>query len=782
MTEPAVVQALLTARTTADVEALVGQMEMAGLNGRQPIGDRDNNAGTIEIASNPYSAIGERLTNGIDAVLDLRAELLGYRTIEDWPEVPTGPRDAARTLLNIPKAGVSDLTDTERRSLAEKIVVMLEESGIKQRPTVMVEDRGIGQHFTEMPGGLLSLNRSNKLRKPWQHGSYGQGGSATLRFCPYTVVISRKAPQLLQTGEADLVGWTIAYRDEGDPYKEALPVYRYWVGPDDDVPVFDPALLPDPSWHGTRIVHIGYDLSRYSQAYTQLTNGAWGMFQALLFDPVVPFLIGGRRQLDLDAVNKGAVADDDMSDLVVKAGDSTRVVSGNKVRLDVGPRGKDPEIAWRGSDVRDLTKAHGHDLGKLRINYWVVRRPVDSERKTDPTLAYVTADSAVTVTLNGQRHEVERRAWLKARLGLPYLAKNLIVQIDIDELSPPARRQLFSSSRERMVDGQMKTLIYDEAVAALKSDAELRRLEAEMRERAMSKGAEEVADKVRAKLAKFVNTILKNKTQKIKVPDNTITVGPPPPRPPGPRTPPRSTDDTNLPSAPTDMKFERDPITVTQGRRTTVWLHLDAKNGYLQRHEDDLSVRFTPSLGGKVVDVAKSELLAGKSLWTLQAQPDAPVTEGEIEAVLITPNGLLRASAKVFVVKAPKPAKTKLKEVDAPVTGPNIVWVTRDEWDDDFGEKNVGQVNIGDDNTDIRVNRHHPLIDKALGDKSLSAEQVKTRGDRYLFAIGCGLFRQEYFLREGERPSDEHVRSEQERMAEAVLIAIDERMIELDDE
>jgi hypothetical protein len=783
LTPTAIIQAVLTARTTEQVEKLIELMLAFGLAGDRPIGDRDNNAGTIEIASNPYSALGERMTNGIDAELELAAVRLGYRQPEDWPELPSNPRDAARLLFNVPKAGIADLTEKERRGLGERIVVMLEESGVKEKPTVIVEDHGIGQIPAEMPHGLLSLNRSNKLRKPWQHGAYGQGGSATLRFSSYTIFVSRKAPDLLLPGEPDLVGWTVAYRDEGDPYKEALAVYRFYVGPDKEVPVFNPAALPDPSWHGTRIVHVAYELSRYSQAYTQLTNGAWGMFQSLFFDPVLPFLIGGRRQIDLDAVKKGAVADDDMSDLVITSGDSTRVVLGNKVRLDVGPRGKDPEIAWHGSEIVDLTKAHGADLGRLRVNYWVVRRPLDSIRKTDPTLAYVTADSAVTVTRNGQRHEAERRAWLKERVALPYLAKNLIVQVDIDELTPPARRELFSATRERMVDGPMKTLVYEEAVAALKSDSELRRLENEMRDRAMSKGAEEIADKVRSKLEKFVNTFLKNKSRTILVADESKTNVGPGPRRPGRPSPPRSTDDTNLPNAPTDMRFERDPIVITQGKRTTVWLYVDAKNGYLQRHEDDLKVSFTPELGGKVLDVGKSELLAGKSMWTLLAQPDAPLAEGEIEAILMTVNGLLRASAKVRVIAAPTISERKQRQKEVPAKGPNIVWVKRDEWDSDFNEKTVGQVNISDDNTDIRVNRDHRLIERALGDKLLSEEQVKGRANRYLFAVGCGLFRQEYALREGAtRPTDEQIQAEQERMAEAVLMAIDDRMLDLDND
>ena len=64
----------------------------------------------------------------------------------------------------------------------------------------------------------------------------------------------------------------------------------------------------------SRIVHVGYELPRYSQAYTQLTTGVWGMFHAALFDPVLPFLVGGQREVDVKAT---------------KDIDSTRVVVGN---------------------------------------------------------------------------------------------------------------------------------------------------------------------------------------------------------------------------------------------------------------------------------------------------------------------------------------------------------------------------------------------------------------------------------------------------------------------
>ena len=94
---------------------------------------------------------------------------------------------------------------------------------------------------------------------------------------------------------------------------------------------------------------------------------------------------------------------------------------------------------------------------------------------------------------------------------------------------------------------------------------------------------------------------------------------------------------------------------------------------------DDLSVSFSPELQDKVGDVAKSELLAGKSLWTLQAAEDAPLGEGEIEAVLITPMGLLKTGAVVRVVEPPAPKAPKPRN-QQPETSLDIRWVSREEW------------------------------------------------------------------------------------------------------
>jgi hypothetical protein len=772
---------ILTARTQSEVEALVAAAAAAGINDSRLIGNADSNAGPIEGSSAPHSALIERATNGIDAVLELHARLAGYERIDDWPQPPAGPREAAQILLKLPKRGTEDLTDIERRRLAENLLIMLEESGIKDSPTVIIEDRGIGQSIFEMPNGLLSLNRGNKAQKPWQSGAYGQGGSATLRFCPYTIFVSRKAPTLLGQGEEDKVAWTVAYRDEGDPYKDALPVYRYLVGDGGQVPSFDPSQLPDPEWHGTRVVHVAYELSRYAKGFTQLQKSIWVLFNSYLFDPVLPFLIGGRRQIDLDAVNKGTKAARKMSERALDPGDPSRPIGGNRYRLDHISE-KNIEVPWQNSVIRDLSAAYGKEIGELKINYWVLRRPADSSSATEPAESYVGADSAVTVTLNGQRHDAQSRTWLANRLELPYLKRNLIVQIDIDGILPPAKRELFVSTRERMVELAMRDLIYQEAVQALNEDEELRRLNDEMRDRAMSKGAKEVGEKIRRKLARFIDTYIKEQSETVTVPDKGDPRPSPRPKPPGPKPPPRPTDDSHLPNVPTDIKFDREPVKIVQGRRTTVWLFADAKNEYLERQEDDLTIRFSDDLEGKVRLLGRSQLLGGKSLWTLVAQEDAPLHGGEIEVLLITPNGLLRATAAIEVRAPKKDSERRQREEKEPPKGPNIRWVERDEWDAEFTEKTVGEVAFGQDDTDIRVNRHHPLLVRALNDKRLSKERIDASAEQYLFAIACGLFRLAYSERMAESPREgEQIAAEQERMAEVALIAIDDRIVDFED-
>lgn len=746
----ALAQAISAAKTPEDIERLMSTAAAElGEQHWRDLGDRPNNAGTVQIASSAASALIERVTNAIDGMLELKAE-------EHTGSLPASPRDAAREWFGVPRNGIGELDDKARRGLASNITVLLEDSGDPTRPTVRVIDRGIGQHPADADATLLSLNENNKVGKPYLQGAYGQGASATYRFGRYTLIVMRRKPAL-NGGREDLVGWTIVWEDPGDPYVDKLAIYRYLVDANGEIPVFDPSLLPDPTWHGVNVTHVAYDLRGYTAAYTQPKNGIWALFHSSLFDPVLPFLVGGNRDLDVKTAGE----------------DSTRVVIGNAARLNNpnGPRG-DLAVSYRNSESYDIGKATGRDLGRFAINYWVLQRPAGSTSTSDPTASYVGPDNAVTMTLSGQRQDAENRTWLRNRTELPFLVRNLIVQIDVDGLSPIAKRELFSSTRERAVDGDLRERIYAEVATVLKQDSELRRLEREERDRLLAQSTEQVDDKVRERLRNHIETLLKNKTRKVrrteKVPETTGGGGG------GSRS--RDTDDSTLLSVPTRMRFLRDPITIKRGGTTTVWVEINAKNGYLPEHEDDLLVSFDAGLAGKVSDVAKSRLLGGKSLWRFQAAADAPLGDYAVEAILVTASGVITAASTVRVTEPPK-TKTKTTTAEEPDKGPVIKWMRRGSWAGlGWDSQTVGEVQVRSDETLILLNRDQRLLERALDlNKKLTKEQIQTRESRYLFPVACGLYEQYDAAKDlKDPPSSEYVKGELERLAEAVLLVIDQ--------
>jgi hypothetical protein len=740
------VKAIESVKSVAEVEALLAAV---GPTHWRDLGDRPGNAATVQIASSPASALIERVTNGIDGMLELEAEI-------HPGSFPSSPRLAAREWFGVPRDGLADLPDKERRRLAENIRVNLEESGEADRPTVTILDRGIGQHPSDAPSTLLSLNENNKVSKPYLQGAYGQGAAATYRFARYTLILTRRAPDLNE-GQGDLVGWTVVWEDPADPAVNKLPVYRYLVGSDGEIPTFDPTLLADPSWHGVKVTHIAYGLRGYKAAYTQPKNGLWALLHSSLFAPVLPVLVGGSRRIDVKAAGEN----------------STRVVIGNAARLDSakGPAGGDLSVSYRNSETFDLGKATGRDVGRFAVNYWVLQRSPGSTSKTDPTASYIGPDQAVTMTLSGQRQDSESRTWLRNRTELSFLVKNLVVQVDVDALAPLGKRELFASTRERAVDSELRDRIYAEVVTVLRGDEELRRLEREERDRLLAQNTEQVDEKIRDRLRKRIDTLLKGKTRKVKrterVPDNNGGGG---------GKPRRDTDDAHLGSVPTTMQFLRDPITVKQGGTTTVWVEIDAKNGYLPEHEDDLTVSFDPKLEGKVSDIAKSRLLGGKSQWRLQAATDAPLGDFGVEAILVTATGVISTSVPIKVIK---PTETKKREtiVEEPDSGPEVRWFRKDQWDGlGWDRRTVGEVKVTSGETLILLNRDQHLLETSLDrNKKLSQEQIEKREDRYLLPVACALFEQHEAAKDADpTPGEEYVRGEMERLAEAVLLVIDQ--------
>lgn len=573
---------IMAARTSTDVEELLDDATVLfGAMHWRPVGDRPNNIGTIRMASDPALALVERITNSIDALLDLGAH-------QNPHEAPPSPREAAQRWYAVPRQGLGDMVNEDRRKLGEKISVTLMESGESKRPTIVVEDEGIGQSPSAFSTTLLSLNESNKVSQPHTAGTYGQGGSATFGFSKATIILSRRHPAFTD-GSSDMVGFTLVM-EKDDPLNQRLPNYEYLVCADKSVIELDARLFMGLK-HGTRITHISYDFQGWTGPFT---TAAWQIFHQALFDPVLPFKVSGTRAKE------------------AKLG--SRIVIGNAARLSHVDAVKDIELAHFDAVKYEL----GPDWGSVIFNYWALERPVDSASASDVAASYVQAGSAVSMTLFGQRQDAEPRSWIREQAKLPFLYKNMVIQIDADGLSPIAKRELFASTRERATSSEIRSVIYKGLASTLLADEMLRRLDYEAKERALAKSTAATNDKVQRRLAKFVKTKLKDKFK----PGLGGSIGSGGGRkkpPPGPKPEPRNIDDSHLKSSPTMLRFDPASRRVHQGSRTTVWVEVDAKNNFLPENDNLLTIVWSNSPGDKVRLVSRSKLLGGRSRWSFRS-------------------------------------------------------------------------------------------------------------------------------------------------------------------
>lgn len=741
---------LMEAKSIKDVDDILAMAtKLYGPLKLRPVGDRPNNSGTIRVGSDPALGIVERIVNAIDATLDLGHE-------EHPSDMPKSPREAAELWFGVPKTGLADMGDTERRKLGETIRVWLDESGDSKRPTVVVDDRGIGQAPRNFPRTLLSLNEGNKVGQPWNSGTYGQGGAVGFGFSEATIIISRRDPRFANEG-SDRVGWTIVRRIE-DPTAQALPNYQYVVDTSNDVLELDPALFPDLD-HGARVIHIGYDLQGWTGPFT---TGLWQFLHAALFEPVLPFLLTGKRKKEKSY--------------------GSRIIIGNAARL------QRPEKARGDLDVahRDSVKFHlGDRYGSVTFNYWVLRRPPDSESSTDAAASYVRADAAVSMTLFGQRQDALSRAWIKDNAKLPFLYKGMVVQVSADGLTPVAKSEVFASTRERATKSDTLTEIYNRLASVLRNDQILSDLNHEEKERLLAKSTSAASDKIRQRLAQFVKTRLKGLTKPGKG-SETEGDGGRRKRIKGGKKANRPTGDAHLPNVPSHLTFailekggkaraRSTPIRVYQGGSGYTWVDIDAKNGYLPAHDDDLTFGWGPKNPGTGLRLTmRSELLGGLTRWFFEADGKLTLGEYTFTATLYTPNGVYSDSVVISVI-APPPAKPT-KKGSEPETGPDVQWVYEADWPEHNGmdANTVGYVTEDIEETIIWLNRDYAALKKALAARDLTPEAIETRATRYQYPIACALWLQHHELKNTDpRPDDRYEKAEKQRLAEAVLVAID---------
>lgn len=616
-----------------------------------PVGNRENNRGTIEVSGDPGRALIERVTNGVDAVLESEHAAHGGS-----PDCRT-PREAATAWLNVPPNGLSHMTQQERRLLAARVTVTLLPGDTKEARILEVRDLGIGLTQSEMPKTILSLNESNKLQKHYLAGIYGQGGSSTFLSSKLTLIASRSA------SSSEIAFSVVKYQDL-PPELFRTGHYVYLVSGGN---VLTTALDGFDFPVGTLVRHFGYDLSGYSSPVGP--SSVYGLLNQTLFDPIMPVWLDSRVH-NYRRVIKGSR---NALNGAVDEGDET---SGG------------PALSHR----MPMLYVPVGEYGRIGVEYWVLEPA--KKAGTRPNQAFVNPARPILLTLNGHAQAELSAALLRKDAGLPYLAPRIICHIACDSLSPPGLRQLFVSNRETARSGNLLQTIRKELIDALRSDDDLVRLNNEARNATIQERDETALLEARKAVAKLL------RLQGLDVPEAAVAAGTEAApdatadanRVAKPRGPRKQPEPIELHEPPTYIRilWEKDaPITFHAEQRRYIRIETDAESSYHDAANPHASrINFIVS-DGEIVLRASSPLQGGR----LRAVFDCPQGssiggKGTIRVEMSRPGLNALADEREFVVVKPPPpqpveSKVSLPPFDCrPVAYGSDAWQSLD-WPDD---------------------------------------------------------------------------------------------------
>lgn len=418
---------LLAAGTEDEVQGILDAEGLASDPTKwTPYGDNESFYGVVENQqAHPVPALVEKVTNGIDAILE-------KRVLQDGIDIrsPEAPRSVQEALDRyFPGHRNWDLGDARRRQARELQIVA---SGPRRDTSLMVYDDGVGQAPEDFPRTFLSLLRGNKNDVHFVQGKYNMGGAGAIAFCGerrFQLVASRRYDG------AHPLGFTLLRRH---PPRLAAAAnrkntwYEYLVF-DGRVGALDIDEL-DIGLDG-RTFRTGSLLKLYSY---RLPEGARSIISRdlnlslneFLFEPALPFLTVDNNQRYPD--NKAPVT----------------LVYGLKRRLEAD----NETVEARFSEVSTTA-----EFGELGVTVYVFRARSRGQGVKE-TKAYIEREyfkngMTVLFSLNGQVHGSYSSEFVTRALKMPLLKDYLLVHVDCSKLHLEVRNELFMASRDRLKAG-----------------------------------------------------------------------------------------------------------------------------------------------------------------------------------------------------------------------------------------------------------------------------------------------------------------------------------------
>ena len=616
MNERNLYDTLANATSVGAVEQALAQWKATHPSSEEvPVGRRPNNRGAIEVAADAGRSLIERVTNAHDAVLELE------HNVHKGIPMCRSPREAAEAWLGVPATkGLAGLTVKQRQDLALSAIVRLEAGEGSQSRLLSVIDRGVGIAPDRMQDTILSLNESNKIQKHYLAGTYGQGGSSTFAFSKFVFIASRAA------GSENIAFTVVRYEDlPAAEYKTGRYVYLTTNGT-----VFCIAAGKDDLEMGTVVRHFGFDLSKYNAPLGP--KSLYGVLQRVMFDPVAPVRLENRVS-KYNRVIKGA----------------RNALNG---AVDVDDDTKGPDLDYN----LPMFNIPLGDHGDVAIEYWVLKNKTDENGKIiggSPSDVFVDSKKPIVLTHNGQNQGEVSAILISRDAGLPFLRNRLICHINCDRLSPAAKRQLFSSTREQSREGFVLTRIEQEIAILLKSDDELKRLNEEAKDQSLKERDESAEKQMRRQVAKLLHLAGATPAEAGSGAAKGTGHASFTPRKPRPKPEPIAVSEP-----PTYIRIVADdePITFYAGQRRYIRVETDANSDYHDASDPKKS-RINVAVGQDLKVIGTSPLSGGRMRIGIEcANTVVAKSQGSIRVELYRAGLSALGDEKAYeVVDAPKP-------------------------------------------------------------------------------------------------------------------------------
>ena len=418
---------LLNSGTETEVQAL---LDVEGLSTDptrwHPYGDNESFYGVVENQqANPVPALVEKITNGIDAILEKKVLQDGLDARSK--DAPQSVQEALDRYF--PQHRNWDMGDA-RRKQAQSLQIVA--SGPKTDTSLLVYDDGVGQSPQDFPRTFLSLLRGNKNEVHFVQGKYNMGGAGALAFCGdlrFQLIASKR-----YDGRHPL-GFTLLRRHPPELAERAGKKntwYEYLVF-DDKIPTADMEEI-DIGLHGRKFT-TGSLLKLYSYRLpsgtrTVISRDLNQSLHEYLFEPALPFFTVDNA---MRYPNNNALE---------------TVVVGQKRRLQ-----NNPELLEAKFSQIDQSP----EMGELAITVYVFkaksRKQGVKETKEYIQREFFKNNMSVMFSLNGQVHGSYTSEFISRTLKMPLMKDYVLVQVDCTKLNLRVRNELFMASRDRLKDG-----------------------------------------------------------------------------------------------------------------------------------------------------------------------------------------------------------------------------------------------------------------------------------------------------------------------------------------